>query len=295
MKFTRIAIIDRLNDNVPLHVQEQIKTFSDAPVIFPADYPKTEEEIIARIGDADCILLSHQTPLTKFIIDNCQNIKYIGVAATNLQNIDVEAVKAKGITLTNVSDYGDEATAEYIFTQLLNLVRGIGEYQWKEEPAELNGKTIGIIGLGAVGKHVARLALGFNMKVLYYKRERDKEMEEKGLTYAQLDRLLQNSNIISLHVPKNLQILTTSEFNHISKGAILVNTCLGKIFSPEDFLEWISQGENFAIFDNNPEYEAIRNTKNVIMPNISAGKTMEAKERLSQKFLNNLKTYSEDK
>jgi len=165
-------------------------------------------------------------------------------------------------------------------------------------PCELFGKTLGIVGLGAVGKQVARLALGFGMKVVYYSRTRELEFERKGLKFMNLHDLIKNSNIISLHVPKDTKIFSKKEFEIIPKGTILVNTCLGKVFGEKDFIDWIEKGDNFAIFDysvSEEYYKKFKNLKNVIFPKIIAGKTMESKQRLSMKVIENLKSFLENK
>lgn len=176
---------------------------------------------------------------------------------------------------------------------MLTLARGLGKYQRRDEPCELNGKTIGIIGLGAVGKQVARLALGFNMNVLYTSHSRKQEWEKKGLRFCKLDYILQNSDIISLHVPKNTVILKDKEFEMINDDAILVDTCLGVVFDIPSFLKWIKKGKNFAIFGYKEElFETVKNLKNVIgIKNGTAGKTKESRERLSEKVLNNIKNH----
>lgn len=289
-KFNQIAVIDKLN--LSKDVEDRIREFSSLPVVFLSTDYKDEDEIVSRIGNADAVLGSWNTLINKKILDACPNIKYIGVCGTSVTKIDIEEVKRRGIILTNVTDYGDEATAEFIFAKLLNLVRGFGKYQLKEMPLELNGKTIGIIGLGAVGKQVARLALGFNMNVIYNSRTRNAEREEKGLVFQDLANLLQKSDIISLHVPRNLIVLHEKEFSLIKEGAILVSTCLGLVFDLTSFKKWISKGKNYAIFDHHEEYyEEVKNLPNVICKDVIAGKTEESKIRLGNKVIDNIEKY----
>ncbi|MBI5356747.1 hypothetical protein HZB78_04005 [Candidatus Collierbacteria bacterium] len=170
-KFKKIAVINILN--LPKFAEETLRGYSDSEIIFPTVDSKSEEETIKIIGDAGAVLGSWNSTITPRVLEVCSDIKYIGICGTSLTKIDVEAVQKKGITLKNVVDYGDEATAEFIFSQLLNLFRGFGKYQWDDQQSELNGKKIGIVGLGAVGQQVARLALGFNMNVFYFSRTRN--------------------------------------------------------------------------------------------------------------------------
>jgi phosphoglycerate dehydrogenase-like enzyme len=289
-RFDKIAVIDGLSWTKD-YAKREIETLSKAPVTFPKDYPKSEKEIIKRIGDADCVLLSWQTTLTANVLQKCPNIKYIGLSATTLANLPVSNIEKRGIVLKNVVNYSGEAAAEYIFMQLLMLIRGLHGYRWKEDCSELNGKTIGILGLGDVGKHVALRSLGFNMKVLYYQRRRDEEFEAKGLRYAQLEELLQKSDIITIHLPTNTHIIHKKELRLIREGAILVNTTLGKVFDASEFSEWLNKGKNFAIFDADAETSELKNCKNIIIGDQEAGKSLEGADRLSQKLVSNIKTY----
>lgn len=288
-KFKKIAVINVLN--LPKFAEEAIRSYSDDEIVFPASDSQSEEETIKLIGASDAVLGSWNSRITSRVLDACPNIKYIGICGTSLTKVDVEDVKKRGIALKNVVDYGDEATAEFIFAQLLNLFRGFGKYQWGDRPAELNGKKIEIVGLGAVGQQIARLALGFNMKVSYFSRTHNLEWEIKGLVYKKLDDLLSDCDIISLNVPRNLMILTRKEFGLIKPKAVLVNTAIGPVFDLPSFVEWIKKGDNFAIIDDQEYIDKIKDFPNVIALPITAGKTKESIDRLGQKVLDNIKSY----
>lgn len=288
-KFKKIAVINVLN--LPKFAEETIQGYSTNEVVFPVSDSRSEDETIKLIGDSDAVLGSWNSTITPRVLEACPNIKYIGICGTSLTKVDVEDVKKRGIVLKNVVDYGDEATAEFIFAQLLNLFRGLGKYQWGDRPAELNGKKIGIIGLGAVGKQVAKIALGFNMCVLYFSRTRNPEWENKGLIYKNLEKLLPDCDIVSINVPRNLTILTQKEFALIKPRAVLVNTAIGPVFDLISFIDWIKKGENFAIVDDQEYIDRIKDLPNVIASPITAGKTKESVDRLGQKVLDNIKSY----
>lgn len=263
-------------------------------MIFPKSDTNDEREIIDRIGDADAVLGSWNIMITENVLAHAPNLRYIGVCGTNTSNIDTQAAHKRGITVRNVTDYGDEATAEYIFTQLLNLARGFGPYQWKGEPTELHGKTIGIIGLGAVGQQMAKLALGFTMRVQYHSRTRRPDWEAKGLAWCTIPQLLQTSDIISLHVPKNLVVMPGKDFERIPHGTIFVDTCLGLVSDRDAFLKWVNRGKNLVIVDDNKKAMFPEGTapKNVIGLGAGvAGITIESRERLSKKVLDNIVAY----
>lgn len=171
------------------------------------------------------------------------------------------------------------------------LVRGFDTTEYAKMPSELNDKTFGIIGLGAVGRQVARIALGFNLNVIYYSRTRNQELENKGLVYQDLDSLLQTSDFISLHVPRNLRILNKREFDLIKPGSVLINTAIGDVFNIEDFKDWIKKGHNFAIIDNQSYIDQLQDLPRCIALPIGAGKTKESIDRLGNKVIENIKSY----
>jgi lactate dehydrogenase-like 2-hydroxyacid dehydrogenase len=288
-KFNKISTINILN--LPSEVMEQIENYSNQEVVFYDTDSQSEEETIERIGNADAVLGSWNSTITKKVLDTCPNLKYIGICGTSLTKVDVEEVKKHNIQLKNVIDYGDEATAEFIFAQLLNLHRGFGKYQLDSIPTELNGKTLGIIGLGAVGQQVARLALGFNMKVIYYSRTQNSEWENKGLVYQELNQILSTSDVISISVPRNLNIIGKTEFDLIKPKTVLVNTAIGTVFDLPSFVEWIGKRQNFFIVDNQEYIDQIKDLPNVIALPITAGKTRESVDRLGKKVIDNIKSY----
>ncbi|PIR83324.1 hypothetical protein COU19_01165 [Candidatus Kaiserbacteria bacterium CG10_big_fil_rev_8_21_14_0_10_56_12] len=152
-----------------------IKELSAEAVTFPDGENEDLEALVSRTGDAEIILVSPRTKITQLYLERCPGVRYIGVCGTSLTNLDVNALAQRGVVYTNVKDYGDEPTAEFIFMQLARLLRGVGNYQWKTEPHELMGKAIFIIGLGALGQAIARLALAYKMQVHYFSRTRKKK------------------------------------------------------------------------------------------------------------------------
>ncbi|MFH1239612.1 MAG: NAD(P)-dependent oxidoreductase [Candidatus Diapherotrites archaeon] len=205
MKFKQIVVLDDIN--ITDSSMTELKKYSENQVkIFDSD-PKDNNEIKERIADADCVLLSWRTPITKGVLSACKNLQFICLCGTNSDYIDLEECSNRNIVVSNIVDYGDEGVVEYILFQLLNLVRGFGKYQWKDYPAELSGKTIGIIGLGAVGKLLANTSLGFKMKVLYNSKTRKPEWEKRGLIFTDKKEILKKSDFIILQTPKNVKIL----------------------------------------------------------------------------------------
>ncbi|MCX6713843.1 MAG: hypothetical protein NTV48_01940 [Candidatus Vogelbacteria bacterium] len=294
-KFNQIAIIDTVK--ITEEAKEKIQHYSNERVIYPESDTKDETEIYQRINKADAVLGNWHSKINASILKHTPNLKYIGICGTSLANIDLDEVRRRNIVIKNVTDYGDDSTAEYIFAQLLNLFRGFGKHQWRDEPGELSSKTVGIVGLGATGQQVARIALGFKMKVLYYSRSRKIEWEEKGVQYSTIDDLLKKSDVVSLHVPKNTKIIGKNELEKIGNGKIIIDTCLGDIYKDIDAVRlWLENENNFLIRDHQPEIkEKLSDLERFIYTeNVIAGMTAESREKLSVKVIDNIKAYLKD-
>lgn len=295
MLFNQITIIDkcRLTD-------EGIREISDLskyPLIRYQDNPSSEEEIIARIGESDCVLISWQTTLSAHVIASAPQLKYIGMCCSlyseTSANVDIAKARELGITVRGVRDYGDEGVVEFIFSQLINLFKGHGSYQWRDEPVELGHKSIGIIGLGTLGRLVTETALHFGMEVCYFGKNRKEDAEQKGIRFLPLHELLAHCDIVTTHLPKHTVLLGEEEFKRKKANSILINTSLGLTFDEKAFWDWLKKDEkSFAIFDSDgagSSYEAFSKLSNVILYPRSAGYTEESKMRLTKKVIANLK------
>lgn len=196
MNFKKIVAVDEtlLNEAA----LEQLKTIGEKVVVYH-DFPTEEEEVIRRIGNADCLLVSFRTPIRRRVLDACPNIRYIGMCCTlynpESSNVDVIEARKRGITVLGVKDYGDEGVVEYVVSELVRLLHGFGNVRWLEESTELTGRKVGIIGLGKTGGMVAEAMRFFGAEVLYYSRTRKPEAEAKGIAYRPLADLLKEAEI----------------------------------------------------------------------------------------------------
>jgi len=199
--------------------------------------PSSDQEIVQRIADSDIIILSN-LPLSEYVINSCPNLKMISVAFAGVDHIPMALCKQKGIVVCNAAGYSNHAVAELVIGSVIHLFRKLN---WADEQTrkgsdregilgtELYGKTFGIIGLGQIGQEVAHLANAFGCKVLAFNRS---SKNVPNVEFCSLEYLLQNSDIISLHVPLNDQtkhLISENEFNLIKPGSILVNTARGPI------------------------------------------------------------------
>lgn len=208
-------------------------------------YPLTApEELAERVRDAD-IVLCNKNWFGKAEMDGAQNLKYIGLFATGFNNIDTAYAREKGITVCNAPGYSTEAVAQHAFALLLQALNRVGDYNrivaqgdWKASRTfsmfpfplyELAGKTLGIVGYGAIGRRVADIAKAFRMRVLVHNRSR---IQDDTVTQVPLDTLLRESDFVSLHCPLNSDsqnMMNAEAFAKMKQGAVLINTARGPL------------------------------------------------------------------
>ncbi len=264
------------------------------------------QELIDKGKDADAVLSLLTDKITAEVLDLLgDKVKIISNYAVGFDNIDVAAATERGIVVTNTPcDEVNESVAEMTWAMMLALARRVveadqvtrqGAYKgW--EPAIflgqlLRGKTLGIVGMGRIGGMAAKRAKGFEMRVLYTKRSRDEEMEkEYGVEFADMDRLLAESDFVSLHVPLNDEtrgMINSDAFAKMKHGAILINTARGPIVKEQDLVEALRDGHlggaGMDVYENepiiNPELVGM---ENVIMTPHIASATHEAREAMGK-------------
>jgi phosphoglycerate dehydrogenase-like enzyme len=260
--------------------------------------PTSNEEIINRIGDADAVLLSWNTKLSKEVIAKLKNLKYIGMCCSLIDessaNVDIQAAKSQGIQVFGVRDYGDEGVVEYIFSEIIRLVKGIGSHKLYTENTEIGSLTMGIVGMGTLGLMVAEMAENFNMKVLYYSRMRKPELETENIQYSDLSTLAQKSDIISFHLPRNVRLFTQDYFDSMKRNSVIINTSLSLPFHKNEFEAWLKSDNHFAILDGvgvEGNYDRFLQFPRAIITQLVTGWTVQAKERLAKKAIENIERY----
>jgi lactate dehydrogenase-like 2-hydroxyacid dehydrogenase len=158
------------------------------------------------------------------------------------------------------------------------------------------GKTVGIIGLGALGKAIAHVALAYKMDVSYFSLHRRQEWEDRGLRYADLPTLLKENEIIIVSSPTNVEVLGEKEFELLQPGSILVQASAGSVLDRKAFLKWIAREGNYAVFDKSAgedNYQAYKDVPRVIFADVVAGYTNETLERLYKKVLENIAVFKQ--
>jgi D-lactate dehydrogenase len=210
----------------------------------------------AQYADYDAIVVFIWTKVSGAVIDALPNLRLILTMSTGYDHIDLQACRARGITVCNVPHYGENTVAEHTFALILSLSRKLhaayfqglrGEYRIRElRGFDLYGKTLGVIGAGNIGLHVIRIARGFGMRVLAYDlRPHPLLAEVLGFAYTDLDTLLAESDIVSLHVPALPQthhLINRETLCKMKRGALLINTARGSVVDTEALLWALEEG-----------------------------------------------------
>lgn len=292
--FKKIIAID--NTGLETWAEQEISSLTEECYFHKAD-PVDAAEVIRRASDADVILVSWRTPVTKEIIESCTSLKYIGMCCSlydeKSANVDIAFAREKGIPVLGVKDYGDEGLVEFIIYKLISLFHGFDTYQWSEKQEELTGKTLGIIGMGATGQMLKNRALAFGMKIVYFSRTRKPELENENVAYMELSDLLRSADIVSTHLPKFSEIMDQAAFQQLGNGKVFINTSLEPTFKLPAFKEWVSQKGNFAIMDRSAmgsHFDELVTYPHLLYTKRVTGFTKQAEGRLSRKVLDNLKT-----
>jgi D-lactate dehydrogenase len=276
--------------------------------------------------DSDVISVFIHSKVDEKQIDKCSNLKLIATRSTGIDHINLNYASAKNIQVKNVALYGENTVAEHTFALMLSLSRKIHESYIETARGnfsttglmgfDLKDKTIGIIGGGRIGLHVARMARSFGMHVRVYDIHKDNFMSELiNFKYLSLDELLKTSDIISLHVPLNTQTYHLINKNTISKmkdGIIIINTARGGLINNQDLIESLESGKIYGagldvlegeefLFEENISNSPIENAAKVIvestllskMPNVvitphNAFNSIEAVHRIIDTTIENI-------
>lgn len=219
-------------------------------------YPTTsEKEALSRVADAE-ILIVNKVKVTKQVIESAPKLRLICEAATGVNNIDLETAKAKGIPVKNVSGYSTDSVVQITFAQILNLISDTNRFDaevkdliYSKGPiftdvskpySELSGKTIGIVGLGAIGTKVAKIAEAFGMNIIYYSTSGTNHSTEYKSVSKQ--DLLSLADVISIHAPLNDRtrgLIGKEDLNNMKRTAIIVNMARGGIIDETALAEAI--------------------------------------------------------
>lgn len=221
-------------------------------VVYP-DRKEDEQTLVERMKDAEVVIVSN-IRLTRNVLEQCPKLKFLNVAFTGLDHIDQDYCREKGILIRNASGYATEAVAELAVGMMLDVYRKITPFDASTRNLqgrnnilgrELHGKTVGLVGTGAIGLRTAAILKVFGCRLLAYSRTERQEALDMGIEYTTLEDLMQRSDIISLHTPLTAQTkgLISREMLELCKpSAIIINTARGAVIDNKALAEMLNKG-----------------------------------------------------
>lgn len=285
-----VKVMDKMKVIIADQINEKgIKELEDVAEVVVAT-SITQEELINTIRDFDAIIVRSRTKVTRAVIEAAEKLKIIARAGVGVDNVDVEAATEKGIMVVNAPESTSVTVAEHAMGLIMALARKISiadksvkEGKWGKSRfmgIELNGKTLGIIGLGRIGTQVSIRAKSFGMDILVYDPYVTEEAgAEIGVRVVDLEYLLKNSDVMTIHVPltpETKYLISKNEFEIMKENAIIVNCARGGIINEDDLYNALTNGKlggaGLDVFETEPpEGSPLLTLDNVVLtPHIGA-------------------------
>jgi len=280
-----------------------------------AEYPATTpDQTVERLRNAT-IAITNKVQLQREVLEKLPQLKMIAVAATGVNNIDVECCRERGIVVSNIRNYSVDTVPEHVFMLMLALRRNLvafradlqnGEWQRADQfclfthpVRDLHGSTLGIIGHGAIGKAVEKIALAFGMKVLIAERKGAVKIRPG---YTPFEQVLQRSDVITLHLAmtqQTLRLISAAEFALMQPGALLINTARGGLVDEAALLEALQAGRiggaGVDVLEKEPPKEGHPlldlNLPNFILTPHIAWTSRQAMQILADQLIDNIESF----
>ena len=283
---------------------EILRELSDDLVVNELGRPLTEDELIPLLKDCDGYVAGLDF-VTEKVINSCENLKIISRYGAGFDRVDIAAAKAKGIPVTNTPGVNAEAVGELAFSLILSVARRItylnnstrnGEWV-RSTGMELKGKTIGIMGLGAIGKVVARCAKGFEMNVIAYDPFiNEAYCKENNITVCTFDEVVEQADVISLHLPlldSTKHMINKDAISKMKPTTILINTSRGGIIDEDAAYEALKAGKlgglGLDAFEIEPPTgSTLFELDNVVVTPHTGAHTKEATDNMANAAIKNL-------
>ncbi len=273
----------------------------------------TPEQMPERAGDAE-VVIANKALLQRETLEKLRKLQHIAVIATGYNNVDTKAARELGVSVSNVSGYGRYTVPQHTFALILNLAGKVMEYSrdvqngdWEAQDSftlmryhtfELQGKTIGIVGFGAIGRGTAAIAEGFGMRVLVHDAF---DFEHPTYENSSVEKLVEESDILTVHCPLTEQtrdLLGKRELKKMKRSAFIINTARGGIVNEEALLEALETGEIAGagldtLTQEPPRKHPLlyRKDLNLIVTPHCAWSAKEARQRLIDEVAENIKAF----
>lgn len=293
---------------------EALRAIGDLQVF---DRTADDQQIVARAREAE-IVLTTRTRLPAQILRQLKKTRYVGVLFTGYDVVDVKAARELNIVVTNIPTYGTASVAEFTFALLLELSRHVALHSdatraeewsrstdfsfWKTPQVELAGKTLGIIGLGRIGRRVAEIAMAFEMRVIAADEVRSSVPDWPNFRWYEVDELLSQADVVSLHcplLPQTEGIINARSLALVKPSAFLINPSRGGLVIEQDLADALNRGRLAGaavdVLSNEPptpDNPLLRAKNCIVTPHI-AWATKEARTRLLNTAIANVRAFLE--
>lgn len=306
----KITLLESLG--IPAHVLTQYRTELESQGhAFTAYHEKTTDpdELIRRTGDSDIAIIANN-PYPARVVKGAPNLKMLDVAFTGIDHVALDACREKGVMVCNAAGYSTQCVAELAIGLTVSCLRQMPACETATRTGgvggplrgrEIAGRTVGIVGTGAIGIRTAQLFLAFGAKVIAYSRTVKPEVEAMGVTYVSLEELMERSDIVSLHVPNNDQtkgMISRDLLAKMQPTAILINVARGAIVDNEALAEALNKGiiagAGIDVFDMEPpipaDYPLLQAKNTVLTPHVAFA-TDESMLRRAEIVFQNVRAY----
>ena len=308
----KLVILDGYAENPGDLSWNALSSLVDEYTVYDITKP---EEILERSAGAD-ILVTNKTPITRETIESLPSLKYIAVLATGFNVVDCAAAREKNIPVSNIPAYSTDGVAQLVFALLLELTNHVAVHSdsvhagdWEKSPhfcytktplTELSGKTFGIVGFGRIGFAVAEIANAFKMRVLAFSPNTHTYDGFGSVEFCGLEKLVEESDVISLHCPLNEKTAGLVDKNFLSKmkkSAFLINTSRGPVINEKDLFDALESetiaGAGLDVLSAEPPKNGniLIGAKNCLITPHIAWASFEARTRLLNIFLKNVESF----
>lgn len=316
MSEEKIVILDAESANPGDLSWDELRKSGDLIIYEDTDH-NDEQLIIERVNDAT-IVLTNKVPISKTVMDQCPNLKFINVLATGVNVIDLDSANNQGILVSNVPGYSTESVAQLTFAHLLEITNRVGHHstevhkgKWSELGTwtfydypliELAGKTLGVIGFGSIGQKIGKIAKSFGMNVIAYNRSVSDSGKEIA-AYVDKEELFKEADIISLHIPlthDTKEMINKEAIAKMKNGVIILNTARGPLLNEREVAEALNDGKIYALGVDVASSEPIEkdnpllHAKNIFITPHIAWATKESRKRLIETTISNVNRFLEN-
>lgn len=309
----KIVILESLSINKE-ELETVTKTLVDNGHELVIHEDKVDNEgLKGRVKDADVLVIANM-PLEAEVILAAEKLKFIAVAFTGVDHVDIDACREKGIKVSNAAGYSTNSVAELAFGLMISLLRKIvilddvvrdGGTKSGYAQLDLKGKTLGVLGTGEIGSSVAEIGLAFGCNVIAYNRSENMDLVDKGVRYLPLEEVLKESDIVTIHMPltkDTKSLIGKDSFELMKPTAFLINTARGPIVDNNALAKALEEGliagAGIDVFDMEPpiplDYPLLEAPNTILIPHIGFA-TEEAMVRRAEITFRNISMWKEDK